>query len=146
MTENEKIERLMQPRYKVIADYPGRPSSMPIGHILILDKFGAGKWWHEYTDLEPIHIDEGSKRFPVVLKQLEWWEERTAEEMPEYVKLVKNAKGFGLPDNCIRSVIEWDMNLKPPRADCFPVTINAGNLIPATKEQYLSQVKTIQNK
>ena len=79
-------EELMKPRYEVVADYPGRPMTMPIGHILVLDKFGAGKYWHEYTDEEPIHIDEGSTRFPKVLRLLYWWEQRKPEEMPEYVK------------------------------------------------------------
>jgi len=78
-------EELMQPRYEVVADYPGRPNSMPVGHILKLDKFGAGKYWHEYTDEEPIHIDEGSTRFPKVLLLLHWWEHRKLEDFPLYL-------------------------------------------------------------
>lgn len=79
-------DQLLQPRYKVIADYPNRPMAIPIGHILTLDKFGAGKWWHEYTDNEPIHIDEGSERFPAILSKMEWWEDRQPGELPQYMK------------------------------------------------------------
>ena len=80
------MKDLMIPRYEVIADWPNRPLTMPIGHILYLNKFGAGKYWHEYTDEEPLHIDEGSTRYPVVLRKLEWWEKRTVDEMPKYLK------------------------------------------------------------
>ena len=138
MTEKEKIQWLMQPRYKVIADYPGRPLSMPIGHILFLDKFGAGKWWHEYTDLEPIHIDEGSKRFPAILRNLEWWEERTADEMPEYLKDLNDGQLYSVQYRGNKGFIEYKIGLH-----WFNVSFGS-HVIPATKEQYL--LKTIQNK
>lgn len=80
-------EELMMPRYKVIADYPNRPLTMPIGHILTLNKFGASKWWHEYTDAEPLHLEEQTSRnYPAILKQLRWYEERDLKDLPKYVK------------------------------------------------------------
>jgi len=80
---------LLKPRYKIIAPWPNMPASLLVGKILTLDKFGSGKWWHEWTDDEPIHIDEGCKKYSANLKLLEWWEERAVEEM-DSVKYVKD--------------------------------------------------------
>lgn len=76
-------EQLLIPRYKVIAYYPN--SKFPIGTILTLDKYSSGKWWHEYTDDEPIHLEDGDNRFPAIFKPLEWWERRSIEDLPEYL-------------------------------------------------------------
>jgi len=134
MTENEKIEMLMKPRYKVIADYPNRPLLMPVGHILTLDKFGAGKWWHEYTDLEPIHIDEGSKRFPAVLQELQWWEERKVEEMPEYIKDISDGQSYKVQYRGDKGCGEYKIGLQ-----WFDIRFGS-HVIPATQSQYLSQL------
>jgi hypothetical protein len=128
-------EELLKPRYKVIADYPGRRETMPIGHVLTLNKWGAGKWWHEYTDDEPIHLDEGSTRFPAILRPLAWWEERDEWEMPEYVK----CEG---PDMVLKFIdltktYQWD--------EGFPMEYEYGSyhiscFIPCTEQEYLNSL------
>ena len=65
-------EQLMQPRYKVIADYPNSPYGL---NDVLTNKevrFGMGR-------LMPEH-------YPAIFRKLEWWEERAVEDMPEWVK------------------------------------------------------------
>lgn len=65
-------EELLKPRYKVIADYPN--SVHKIGSII-----PPG----EQIDLPTYY---GCSKYPHLFKKLEWWEFRTEEEMPEYVR------------------------------------------------------------
>ncbi len=63
-------EELMKPRFKVISDYPKTP--FEIGEILQYNnnEVGAIQYRNDY---------------PAIFQPLQWWEERTVEEMPEYV-------------------------------------------------------------
>lgn len=129
------MKDLMIPRYEIIADWPNRPLTMPIGHILYLNKFGASKYWHEYTDEEPLHLDEGSTRYPAVLRKLEWWEKRTAEEMPEYVKHGENGKPRKVKRIFRESMIEFEGGRIR--------NLNA-KYLPATATEYNDYIKTNQ--
>jgi hypothetical protein len=72
MKEKEQIEKLLQPRYKVIADYPG--SHLNNGEIITpnVDE--------KYMD------DYDLSKYPAIFKPLSWWEDRLPEDMPEYLK------------------------------------------------------------
>lgn len=74
-------EELLRPRYIVIADYPG--SDLPIGTILYY--FNNTYWTdgkgYEFHEPERIFTD-----YPHLFRRLEWWEHRSPEEMPEYLK------------------------------------------------------------
>jgi hypothetical protein len=61
------VEELLKTRYKLIADYPG--NYLPIGHIFYLIQ------------------DEYHGQYPHLFKKLEWHEDRSENDMPEYVKL-----------------------------------------------------------
>lgn len=66
-------EELMQPRYKVIADYPG--SIFKKGEILSEDKvFNKVTYYN-------------CGMYPHLFKKLEWWEERDEKDIPEYVRV-----------------------------------------------------------
>lgn len=70
-------EELLKPRYKVIADYP--KSLYNVGDIL-----NAG-WRSE----DCIYCDTEGPRwrhFPHLFKKLYWWEDRSTEDLPEYIK------------------------------------------------------------
>lgn len=73
------IEHLLTPRFKVIADFPGCP--WLIGRVLV--KEGGHYECHKAPASLKIRNPE---KFPAVFKKLEWHEERTLEEMPQYVK------------------------------------------------------------
>lgn len=65
------IEDLMQPRYKVVADYPDSLSD--IGTI-IQENNSSKEWFDSLED------------YPHIFKHLEWYEERKVADMPKYVK------------------------------------------------------------
>lgn len=89
LTESEKVEQLMRPRYKVIADYPG--SDYSIGEVLVLDDGGGESDEFYFCDEDGKHIEWEAfyKHYPHIFKPLEWWEERAPEEIPGYVKFAK---------------------------------------------------------
>lgn len=66
-----KTEELLKPRFKVIADYPGR--SVEIGHI-IDDP--------DYYERRGIQVNQ----YPHLFKKLSWWEDRKPVELSEYIQ------------------------------------------------------------
>jgi hypothetical protein len=85
-------EELMKPRYKVIADYPS--NEFEVGQVIEFDtkqKWFTGEldWVSKTTKTKYGYSQFSIKKidnFPVVVKKLDWWEEREIEDMPEYVK------------------------------------------------------------
>jgi hypothetical protein len=139
-------EQLMQPRYKVIADYP--KSIHPVGTII-----DAG-WQSE--DL--LYCDWDGPRcrdFPHLFKKLEWWEEREEKDMPEYVKInadecsfirgtVLKVDGVGrYPDRIKPLGNEGDLYVTltiPEDTETHDageqVTMNVKNVLPAALSEY----------
>lgn len=68
-------ETLMQPRYKVIAEYPSM--DYPLGYIYSDEK-------HKGAIL--LYKDTLFEKYPHLFKKLEWYEDRAIEDMPGYVK------------------------------------------------------------
>lgn len=84
LTESEKIEQLMRPRYLVIARWPsGCPYKK--GDILIQCDDHLNKFVRPGDDEATTNVFQPDS-YPANLKKLEWWEERTPEGMPKYVK------------------------------------------------------------
>ncbi len=79
-----KIEELMKPRYKVIADWPGVAGKIKAGDIIVSDGASNGYW----VAGEPYQEDK-LKDYPHLFQPLQWWQDREKSEMPEYVKYDK---------------------------------------------------------
>lgn len=95
MTQTNRLtsEQLLQPRYEVIADYPG--SDLPIGTILLESKLGYCFREDVLTTSSNIIATETVTKYPHLFRRLNWWEHRTPEEMPEYLRRkTKDAKVF----------------------------------------------------
>ena len=136
-------EELMMPRYKVIADYPNRPLTMPIGHILTLNKLSSSKWWHEYTDAEPLHLEEQTSRnYPAILRKLEWHEERNLSELPLFVKTTYN----GTTNKVYKYEFETDtIYVEYPEGICnFSLKAYLSARLPATEVEYLSTLTELE--
>ena len=88
---------LLKPRYEVIADYPNNEFG-PIGTILDRD-------WGEYPEGETNPAKWKISDFPHLFRKMNWWENRTAEEMPKRVKSMADEKGD------VFEIEEWDMKL-----------------------------------
>jgi len=80
-------EELMKPRWKVIADFPG--SDFPIGRIINSSDFTLrtidGKDWLETRSFDGFHPND----FLHLFKPMKWWEERTEDELPKFIKYRK---------------------------------------------------------
>lgn len=84
MTDQEKIEMLMQPRVIIDMDWPG--NKMPVGTILIMTGHNC------YVGYGMIYHESMVHKHPHLFRRLEWWERRKPGEMPEYVKVGNNGK------------------------------------------------------
>ncbi len=112
--EIKPVVDLLQPRYKVIADYPYNKRHR-VGQIIA----------------EP--LESFYDKYPYIFRKLEWWEERTVEEMPKYVKYIgtkKVGKVFRWADNNSFVFVDYKDNREDVRG-----------LLPATEQEYLNQVK-----
>ena len=71
-------ETLLRERYRCIADYPGR--MFKIGEILHQTTYPK-RWEGDKFTM----IDDHPAHYPAIFQELKWWEERTNEDMPEYI-------------------------------------------------------------
>jgi hypothetical protein len=122
---------LMQRRVKVIADYPNNP--FKVGTVLTDTDWGG---WLRYGE-RMLNLSM-VKYYPHLFKELQWWEKRSLDEMPEYVK----------NENKVFKVIEWrhgalwiECRLIGLRGAHYPIDLN---LTPATLEEYNLYIKTKQ--
>lgn len=69
-------EELLQPRFKVIANFPDNTRN--IGDIIYVDNKKEKYWSDNY--------EKWLSTFPHLFKKLEWFEDRKVEDLPEYLK------------------------------------------------------------
>lgn len=79
----EKIEQLLIPRWKIIADFPSSP--FKVGEYLIIDSILRSEIY-EYDNFKFNGIFIFPHEFPHLFKKLRWWEERENHELPKYIK------------------------------------------------------------
>src|ERR1044072_484053 len=94
-------EELTYPRFKVLLDYPG--AQFHVDQVILFnhkEEWFTGK--PEWTS-EPTYTREGGKtqiyigsidKYPQVFKPLKWYEERTQQEMPLYIKYKDNGNSY----------------------------------------------------
>jgi hypothetical protein len=118
-------EELLQPRYKVIADFPQ--------WSVFTHKLG------DILELRGVHfVGKGTSRsinekdidkYPSVLRKLQWWEERNEEELSK-IKYAKTLAG-----NSVRTVLRFELSWDKIILDGGKVR-SIKNWLPATKEEY----------
>lgn len=69
----KQVEQLLVPRRRVMIDYPDSPYE--VGDILFCN---LGTLWYD--------------KYPAIFKRLEWYEERSEDEMPKYVSYISLSK------------------------------------------------------
>jgi hypothetical protein len=78
-------DELMKPRFQVIADYPG--SLIKPGDLLVDGMIDNKPVWQQMRNgIRLSNSVHGPEFYPHLFKLIEWWERRSPEEMPEYVK------------------------------------------------------------
>lgn len=79
--EEDKVKKLLQPRYEVIALWPKSNRKVQIGDILKYDdEFKV--FWCKGDVFNSQELEE----FPHLFRKLSWWEKREESEMPGYLK------------------------------------------------------------
>lgn len=125
-------EQLMIPRYLIIADYPFN-TDYPIGKIVLVPTDG----YAENENGHPVFYCDFGK-FPHLFRRLEWWEYRTAEEMPEYCVTHFDSIVFKIEKWILSDSGNWkyettsETTLKLLLFDF----VDMENLTPATLEEY----------
>ena len=137
---------LMKPRYEVIADYFFSPYK--IGDVVTANERDTVHLLNvpEYDSFEGKTIEcqhflpvDVCKRYPALYKELQWWQHRKAEEMPEYVKYVKSGEVRELSQDGwtdMFHLIEHSDRLRPSLVETL------GMIEPATKSDYEAYLKT----
>lgn len=129
-------EELLQPRWKVIADFP--KSSYNIGQILIpffIKDEGLQKWYiQDDYDYSWIRIED----YPAIFKKLEWWEERDVQDLPQYIKFNDSGDIYKVIEyNEYFFIIEINKNRTSSHWPLSYLRI----VTPVTEEEYKEQFK-----
>lgn len=111
------IDKLLKPRYKVIADWPGN-NFYDIDEIIIMQVKSNGSYWNGEGSC--YLTQEQMDKLPHLFRKLHWWEDRKAQDMPKYVRI-------NLPNHSFNGEIEkieGDMFFMfwPYTNDCLPAT------------------------
>jgi len=119
-------EELLNPRYKVIGEYPC--STHRLGDIIITNETGMSY----VAQIGDVSADVCLFDYPRLFERLSWWEEREKSEMPIYVKNI-----FG---KLVYKVVRWFDDgmfyyFDDKKKDNIPVFVY--NFMPATEEEYL---------
>ena len=88
-------KQLMNPRFKVIAEYP--PNVFSVGTVLECPEF-------DYEFIKEMWV-KSYERYPNLYRRMNWWEERTVEQMPKRVLSMADDSGD------VFDIEEWDMNI-----------------------------------
>jgi len=140
------MEQLLAPRFKVKDKYPGMEMEpFRLDQIITLTKHETDGWIHI-----PIKHIPGSymrigffEAFPNIFEPLPWWKERKVEDMPRYVRSIKQEYQYGIEIGKVIKVKEWVLLSKTMyviqsktreyHPSCF---------VPASKEDYNDYLQT----
>lgn len=127
MTEKEKIEILLKPRYKVIALWPG--TDYDLGNI-VFDPSPANQKNFFFFD-----------NYPHLFQPLSWWQEREVGEMPEYMKCVLTPDQDIMPEQVLK--MTWN-EICGKDENNRVVIVSTNCFLPATEADYLNYINSKQ--
>lgn len=138
---------LLTPRFKVIGEYPN--CNFKKGQILQRILNATNDWYHTdlYACMGGYDISD-LKKHPHLFRKLEWYEERTVEEMPKYLKhrIDINSENW-----TYEKVTKWDLKRKlgfinNSDRECCDLGLWGAeqNYQPATEKEYLQSLKNSQ--
>lgn len=139
-------EQLLLPRRKVINDFPFNQLTAPydnrekifaIGSILNFfkaDNQGKVEYWYHHPVTGVNYQDTWMDQYPNIFNYLEWWEDRSEDEMSRYVKTTY--------DGTINEVDTYDFKTNTiyvnyPEGKCkFTLNAYLSARVPATEQEY----------
>ena len=134
-------EQLMKPRFKVIADYPSSPHTVGDIYQQVTKYHTRHEYYEKIDGFNPHHVHLPEKH-SAIFKPLQWWEERSLDDMPEYLSTGKGVVGEAFQ---VYKIIEWENDNgniigwidKQQRSVCSLGTFKPEyEYQPATKEEY----------
>ena len=126
-------KELLIPRYRLYATYPGCPYN--VGTILIQQSLGAtnSPYYEDGIYGQPnAQAIYNPENYPNNFAKLEWWQERSIKDWPEYLKTMQG--------EVYKISIKVDPYLTIQTLDVEGDAVSIGfeYLTPATLEQYIS--------
>jgi len=139
---------LLQPRYIVEANYPNSP--FRVGDILVV------KHHSMYKDGEVFGLEDDdnvsswityAKDFPNIFRKLNWWEHRSLDEMPRWVRVNYVASIWLDFTPVVGDIIKCQFRLGEYGIEMQTETKLFNNMqldsfTPATEEEYINYLKT----
>lgn len=139
-------QELLIPRYRLIAAYPFNAHFVK-NEVITLDSIDndtkerfVRKTYlpsHDKIVQNTTNFNESTfKKYPHIFKKLEWWEDRTVDQMPEHIKT-------NVESPIVFKVKEWFQG----DAGCYFMEAKSGKgnivltpylTVPATEEEYLN--------
>jgi hypothetical protein len=138
------VKELLKPRYKVIADYPSSP--FKVGEILSLI-------YRHYSELRDVYITKSAEyedivweddffdSYPHLFKKLDWWEERKAENMPQYIHIPGGEIVKVASISILNGTVYYPHKTQANMANDFS---KLRNCLPATLEEYNNYINSKQ--
>lgn len=137
----KEIEELMKPRWKVIAGYPYCPYE--IGDLVEITDLGTSfhctttREWNAFTET----LDDSVNYFSIsvfetwlhLFKKLAWWEERSIEDLPKYVKIVQPDYHYS-----VQEAYKWDIGIGYVKTKEWDAAQSLKIFEPATFEEHQS--------
>jgi hypothetical protein len=101
----KEIQELLKPRFEVIEEYP--KCEFKKGEILSPIKYATNPWYHtnNKSTVVGLLLLELQKH-PHLFKKLNWWEKRSEEQMPMYLKHTYDLDKSRYSYN---KILKWDM-------------------------------------
>ena len=93
-------KELLQPRFEVMSTYPN--SKFLKGDILERIPRVTNDWYNSYKSINADILLEEIQKHPDLFREMNWWEGRTAEQMPKKVQF---------EDGEIVEIYSWNMKL-----------------------------------
>lgn len=124
-------EQLLVPRFKVIAAYPGSKHYYKVGDILTDNGKDA------VTNQKGDAVPYGDwAQYPHLFKKLEWWHDRSIEDLPKYVNDTMNAGSIHKIDWYLKhDVVAFVIGCGPVRDKTYAPEEFTG-FEPATEAEY----------
>lgn len=117
-------EELLKPRRKLIADYPD--NEMPVGTILT--NYSPMMWGNKVFEFNASF--DWFDKYPHLFQKLEWWQERTKDELPDFIKF---------PNGKIEPISNYGNHFLKDS-----MWANQSGAMPATEKEFLEQKNTSQ--
>ena len=116
-------EELLRPRYLVINLWPFY-CPYKIDHVI-----------HKADNLEGKQFFDTVHLYPHLFRPLEWWEMRTEDDMPKYVKIIHTGNIVKVVDNFVGT-----------NKNMFGIANSNGSVLyeyatPSTEQEYLDYIK-----